>query len=111
MVFSSTSQLGIYAVQWKDSLPSRFAVNLFSPVESNVQPLDNLTGIESQTEANATGAQPGQQEWWRWLAGAALILLISEWLVYQRAAVRRLLDAAARRFKRSAPTRELLRKE
>lgn len=110
-VFSDTGLLGVYQVQWPDGLPVQFAVNLFSPVESNISPLDNLPGIESQAGGASAGAQAGQREWWRWLALAALLLLAAEWLVYQRAALRRLLDGAARRIKRPHLTGGPLRKD
>ena len=78
-------------MQWQDGLPIQFAVNLFSPLESNMMPLDNLPGVEAQASQAAAGAEAGQREWWRWFALAALLLLVAEWLVYQRAALRRLL--------------------
>ena len=110
-VFTDTNQLGSYQVQWQDGLPIRFAVNLFSPLESNIIALDNLPGVEAQSSQAAAGAEAGQREWWRWFALAALLLLVLEWLVYQRAALRRLLDLAALRFKRPAADRGTLRKE
>lgn len=110
-VFTATNQQGIYEVQWKDELPIPFAVNLFSPLESNVTPSDNLPGVETRTSQASSGAEAGQREWWRWFALAALLLLAAEWLVYQRAALRRLLDSAARRLKRPVAMRGPLRKE
>jgi len=110
-VFSNTDLLGVYQVQWLDGQPIRFAVNLFSPLESNINSLDNLPGVEAQAGQASAGAQPGQREWWRWLALAALLLLVAEWLVYQRAALRRLLDAAAHRLKRPVPPGGALRKD
>lgn len=100
--FTGTLLLGKYEVNWKDGIPARFAINLFSPGESNIQPLDNLAGVETQTGSSTSGAEAGQHEWWRWLATVALLLLIVEWLVYQRAALRRLLDAVRGRIKRLA---------
>jgi Ca-activated chloride channel homolog len=91
-VFSDTTQLGVYQVQWQGETPVKLAVNLFSPVESNMMPLDNLPGVETGPDQAGGGAEAGKQEWWRWLAGAALVVLMAEWLVYQRAAVRKLWD-------------------
>ena len=90
--FSDTTQLGVYQVQWQGEPPLRFAVNLFSPGESNSMPLDNLPGVETGPDQSGSGTEAGKQEWWRWLAGLALLALLAEWLVYQRAAVRRLWD-------------------
>ena len=91
--FSDTTQLGVYQVEWSGQPPLHFAVNLFSPGESNMLPLDNLPGVEAGTDPGAGAAEAGKQEWWRTLAGLALLLLLAEWLVYQRAAVRRLWDS------------------
>jgi Mg-chelatase subunit ChlD len=99
--FTGTNLLGKYEVNWKDGIPAWFAINLFSPGESNIQPLDSLAGVEMQAESSASGAEAGQHEWWRWLAAVALLLLVVEWFVYQRAALRRLLDSARGRLKRS----------
>lgn len=92
--FNDTAQLGLYRVQWQAGAPVQVAVNLFSAVESAIQPLDNLPGVEVQAGQASGGAEAGQREWWRWLAVAAVLLLVAEWLVYQRAALRRLFDSA-----------------
>jgi len=106
-----TQQLGAYTLQWPDRPTLRLAVNLFSPQESNVQPLDNLAGVAMLSGSNPVEAQAGQHDWWRWPALAALVLIMAEWLVYQRATLRRLVDAAARRLGRTSPAQGLLRKE
>lgn len=92
-VFSDTDELGYYAVSLgKDSPAAGFAVNLFSPQESNLKPADNLPGLEAQGGQVENGPLRGMREWWRPLALLALGLLTSEWLVYQRAGLARLRD-------------------
>lgn len=70
-----------------------FAVNLFSPQESDTQPLDSLVIAGQSLTAGAQGAnQLSQREWWRVLAFLALGVLTAEWLVYHRAALSRLKE-------------------
>ena len=97
--FVDTAQLGVYQLAW-DSVPqARFAVNLFAPQESNVQPgvLSASTG-GSATESKEAESQQSRRdlrsrrEWWRLLAFLALLLLVMEWLVYHRGTVRRLIE-------------------
>jgi hypothetical protein len=95
--FAETHELGVYEVTWADRQLSRFAVNLFSPQESDVRPAEILpvAGAPAEVEAEAAGAQAlqGRREWWRLLAWAALALLILEWLIYYRATVKRIWDS------------------
>jgi Ca-activated chloride channel family protein len=86
-VFADTGQLGIYNVTWNrfETTQAHFAVNLFSPQESDVQPAETLPVLVT---GEAEGDErPGQvrREWWRALALFALALLLVEWLVYHRA--------------------------
>jgi Ca-activated chloride channel family protein len=93
-------QLGLYELRWQGNTqlpPLRFAVNLFSPQESNIAPASELVLGRAPTTPNqptAATSQPlpgqGRQEIWRALAFLALLFLIIEWLVYQRDALTRL---------------------
>jgi hypothetical protein len=76
--------------------PATFAVNLFSPQESDLNPADNLPALQTQDGQLGAAAQRSLREWWRPLALLALGLLVGEWLVYQRAALARLRDALFR---------------
>jgi Ca-activated chloride channel family protein len=63
----------------------RFAVNLFDPDESNIAPASELRVSQvSGLQQAVTREQVGRQEIWRWLAAAALLVVVVEWLVYQR---------------------------
>jgi hypothetical protein len=44
-----------------------------------------------------TREEAGRQEFWRWLAAAALVVLVIEWLVYQRSSLQALRDRFLRR--------------
>lgn len=98
-ILTDTMQLGNYNIQFQNGQNSdavereaSFAVNLFSPDESNIHPAANLPGLESQTTQPGQGPLRSMREWWRPLAMLALGLLFGEWLVYQRAALVRLRD-------------------
>lgn len=70
-----------------------FAVNLFSPQESDTQPLEALLiGGEPLTAGLQPNDQESRREWWRALALLALSVLTAEWLLYHRAALIRLRE-------------------
>jgi hypothetical protein len=77
--------------------PVRFAVDLFDAEESNIAPGDGarLTALGSADD-DPEPAGVARDEWWRPLAVFALVLLLIEWLVYERDGVRRLLGNARR---------------
>ena len=85
-LFSQTNELGYYAVNFvsKDSSKAEyFAVNLFDPSESNLQPRETLQ-IGSTSVTPTISEQVGLQELWKWFAGLALIILMIEWQVFHR---------------------------
>lgn len=98
VIYAATNQLGIYTVEAfrADELEARlrYAVNLFAPNESQVQPQPELAVSQTGGLQSAAGPQDQQarQEFWRWLAALALLVLVVEWLVYQRGGVVALLD-------------------
>ncbi len=85
--FAETGQPGFYGVEVVRadgaSDTASFAVNLFAPEESDIAPRTSIT--LGQTEITP-GGEPelGQQEYWYWLALAALVVLLVEWYVYHR---------------------------
>lgn len=85
--FTETDQLGLYQVELRDEAGTRpagsFAVNLFAPVESALQPAEVVTFGQATVEAAAEG-DVGQRELWPWLAAVAFIVLIVEWWVHHR---------------------------
>lgn len=91
-VYAETGQPGVYELSWGESGYAAFAVNLFSPQESQIKPADQLAGLESAGGQVGAGSLRGMREYWRPLALLALGLLTGEWLVYQRAGLARLLD-------------------
>src|SRR6266540_3654040 len=86
---ADTGMLGAYVVEQfqgeKLIARQRYAVNLFAPDESKIAPqaelkIQQVSGLQQAT----TAERVGRQEFWRWLAAVALIVLVVEWLVYQR---------------------------
>jgi hypothetical protein len=75
-----------------------FAVDLFDLDESNIAPGDGARIAAVGVERSATGAPAGiaRDEWWVPLALLALLLLVLEWLVYERDGARRIWQAARR---------------
>ena len=89
-IFADTSQLGLYRVTWGTEGEASFAVNLFSPQESDILPAQGLPVLESFQEGESERPLQARREWWRPLAFIALTFLVIEWLVYQRATLARL---------------------
>jgi Ca-activated chloride channel family protein len=89
LIFSETDQLGLYAVSLQDDGGTRsagsFAVNLFSPAESQIQPTATVRIGQTTVETTADG-DVGQREFWPWLVGLAFIILLAEWWVHHRGA-------------------------
>src|SRR5215216_884585 len=88
-IYADTDALGAYVVEQflgdKLIARQRFAVNLFSKEESTIVPQPDLKIQQTSGLQQATaGERVGRQEFWRWLAAIALVVLVIEWLVYQR---------------------------
>jgi hypothetical protein len=88
LIYTRIDQLGLYRVDLGNEQAISFAVNLFSPQESQIAPTQDLTaagvviaGAEGETQSADSRAM---REWWRGLALVALGLLTAEWLVYHR---------------------------
>ncbi|NOK63881.1 MAG: VWA domain-containing protein [Chloroflexi bacterium AL-W] len=101
-IYANTSDLGPYTVEQRqgDRLVGRqrYAVNLFAPDESLIAPQAELeVPQESGLQQAVTQERVGRQEIWRWLAAVALVVLIIEWLVYQRNGIVYLRDRWRRR--------------
>jgi Ca-activated chloride channel homolog len=90
LVFADTGDLGIYQIRWGEEGSLRFAVNLFSPQESDVKPAGTLAVGSADGAGQEERPLQGRRELWRPIAFAALVFLMLEWLVYQRAILSRL---------------------
>jgi Ca-activated chloride channel homolog len=94
MIFADTLQLGVYRVSWGDADSLEFAVNLFSPQESNIEPVDNIPVLGNDSDEDQGQSGLARREWWRPLVFFALVVIVVEWLVYHRATISRLSSRA-----------------
>jgi Ca-activated chloride channel family protein len=84
--FTETALPGVYTV--RQALPagsrsSRFVVQFRDPTLSRIAP--GAAAIPFEEEKTAPVSVPrGVLELWPWVAGAALLLVVAEWLVYLR---------------------------
>jgi hypothetical protein len=89
------TQLGLYTLAFEPAgsvastlTPTSLAVNFFDPLESAIAPRPELDLTDPATSGlSSVPPPPAQREWWWPLALGVLILLVVEWLVYQRSAV------------------------
>jgi hypothetical protein len=89
-LYTDTTQLGVYRVTWGEDQSLVFAVNLSNHQESDILPTESLPLFDGTSETEDTLPQQARQEWWRPLALIALIILVIEWLVYNRATLNKL---------------------
>ena len=86
-VFVDTLRSGLYRVDLRrpgETIKSEhFAVNLFDPAESQIEPKDNVM-IATSTIAQDARAETGYREFWPWLLGLGVAILILEWGIYHR---------------------------
>ena len=88
LIYADTDELGIYTIEvfeGSETLQTEpFAVNLFYPLESDIAPRPEITLGDATVAPDVAEEELGQREFWRWLALAALLILMLEWFVYQR---------------------------
>jgi hypothetical protein len=92
LVYADTVAPGVYTLEefraGELEARHRYAVNVFAPAESAIGPQQELAIMQSSGLQTAiTRDRTARQEFWRWLAAAALLVLVVEWLVYQRNAL------------------------
>ncbi|MDH3717859.1 MAG: VWA domain-containing protein [Planctomycetota bacterium] len=84
--FSQTDQLGVYELQHGQSR-YRFAVNLFDPLESDIEPVPGQAVRIGNVEV-AVSSKPdwhlARYEIWKLLALLGLGVLLLEWYIYNR---------------------------
>jgi Ca-activated chloride channel homolog len=89
ILFAETDQPGLYSVSLRDPAGDRpagsFAVNLFSPTESAIRPVEVIR-LGQMTVETADKEDVGQRELWPWLALIAVLVLLVEWWIYHRGA-------------------------
>ena len=82
-VFTATDQTGVYDVTARDSVPLRFAVNLFDPRESDLTVRRDIQ-IGYEEVKGQTAERLARREFWKPLLLLALSVLLVEWYIYNR---------------------------
>lgn len=86
-IFADTLRPGLYTVELtRNGVPvktDRFAVNLFDETESQIAPQDSLVVGTTTISPNAR-EDTGRREFWPWVAGLGLAVLVVEWWLYHR---------------------------
>jgi hypothetical protein len=80
--YGKTETVGVYQVNWENGGHRYFSVNLLDTDESNIQPRPEVEVGGIKVAAGEARVQA--RETWKWIALAALILLLLEWYVYNR---------------------------
>jgi hypothetical protein len=80
--YGPAPRVGIYQVRWDGRVQRSFAVNLLDSAESDLTPRSSIDIGDERIAAGATRATP--RDVWKWVALAALLLLLVEWYIYNR---------------------------
>ena len=94
---NQVEQTGIYHARWGDKGASAFAVNLFDARESDLStrglapagtPADKAEAYQIKIGYKAVAGSPrpvrAVKDWWKYLAGAALVVVMAEWYIYNK---------------------------
>jgi Ca-activated chloride channel homolog len=91
LTYTEADQTGIYRVDLRgaggDASTAYFAVNLFSPEESQIRPADTIFLGEGEVAGSESDEEFGQRELWPWLAVLVFLVLLVEWWVFHRGSV------------------------
>jgi hypothetical protein len=81
--YARTHRVGVYRVEPGIEGRDRFAVNLEDAAESDIAPRGNLK-IGAVPVPQVGGIRTATPEIWRWFVGAALLIALLEWYIYNR---------------------------
>ena len=81
--YARTHRVGVYRVEPGIEGRDSFAVNLEDAAESDIAPLGNLK-IGTVPVPQVSGIRTATPEIWRWFVGAALLIVLLEWYIYNR---------------------------
>ncbi len=83
VTYARTRSIGTYKVTPAETGQGIFAVNLYSSAESDVTPQKQVS-IGSSTIAVSEGQAEVNEPVWTWFLLAALVIMMLEWIVYNR---------------------------
>ncbi len=81
--YPNTQRPGVYRVEPSEEGYGAFAVNLLNPTESNVRPHESFH-VGAEEVVSASSIRRENKPLWPWLLLAGLVILVLEWLVYNR---------------------------
>ncbi len=81
--FGGAERAGVYRVESGVPDHDRFAVNLEDDWESDIAPPESLM-LEGQSVKKLEAIKTATPEVWRWFIGAALVVVLLEWWIYNR---------------------------
>lgn len=89
IIFTETTQIGVYTVFVDDAPFGRFVVNLLNPTESDLSPSESEDNSQQDTSPKDTVEQVHHQpevnrEIWMYVAAFGVLLLAAEWWIYHR---------------------------
>lgn len=85
--FAGTSRVGVYSVAPAAEGADRYAVNLEDAAESDIVPREDLKLAEGVKVSIGEGIKTSTPEIWRWFLATALLILLTEWYIYNRRVV------------------------
>lgn len=85
IVFGETANQGVYRLR-AGTNDVAFCVNLLDSAESNIQP-HNEIALGKYARVGSTALKRANIEIWRWIAGAAITVLLVEWWYFHRRTV------------------------
>jgi hypothetical protein len=82
--YGGTQRVGIYQIDGGLPGRDRFAVNLEDDWESDIKPPGGPLKVANQEVREVAAIKTATPEVWRWFVGAALLVVLLEWWVYNR---------------------------
>lgn len=88
LTFAETTQPGLYRIDALDadgavSATAWAAINTYQADESDILPRE-VVRLGDAEIGGAQAEETGQREFWPWIAALALLVIVIEWLLYQR---------------------------
>jgi hypothetical protein len=81
--FGGTDRVGIYRAEGGAPGRDQFAVNLEDDWESDIAPAERVV-VDREPLKSIDAIKTATPEIWRWFVGAALLLILFEWYIYNR---------------------------
>lgn len=81
--YADTSDVGVYRLEAGAERRMQFAVNLEDPAESDIRPGQRLS-LGMVEVAQGQAIRTATPEIWRWFVGVALLIVLIEWVIYNR---------------------------